>query len=286
MTEQMVSKLQKQIMEEMSVKPEIDAKEEVRVSVDFIKDYMRAHSFLKTLVLGISGGQDSTLLGRLAQIAVEELREETGDNEYKFIAMRLPHGEQADEDEAMEAIEWIQPDQVVRVNIKPSTDAAVKELEEAGVEITDFNKGNIKARQRMVVQYAVAGAYQGAVLGTDHSAEGVTGFFTKYGDGGTDINPLFRLNKRQGKALLQELDSPSKFYEKTPTADLEEDKPGLADEDKLGVSYDTIDDYLEGKEVSKEDAETIEKHYLTTQHKRNLPITVFDDFWKSQADAE
>jgi NAD+ synthase len=276
----MVSELQKQIVEEMAVTPEIDPKEEIRKSVDFIKDYMKAHSFLKSLVLGISGGQDSTLLGKLAQIAIEELREETGDPNFKFIAMRLPYGEQADEEEAMDAIEWMGADEVVRVDIKPAVDAAEEAIEAAGVTVSDFNKGNIKARERMVTQYAVAAAFKGAVLGTDHSAEGVTGFFTKYGDGGTDLNPLFRLNKRQGKALLKELGAPAVFYEKTPTADLESDNPGLADEDKLGVSYDVIDDYLEGKEVSEEDAKTIEKHYLSTQHKRHLPVTIFDDFWK------
>lgn len=276
----MVSELQKQICEEMEVKPEIDPKEEIRVSIDFIKEYLKKHSFLKSLVLGVSGGQDSTLLGRLTQLAIEELREETGNDDYQFIAMRLPYGEQADEEEAMQGIEWIKPDKVIRVNIKPAVDGAVQALNEAGVDISDFNKGNVKARERMVVQYAVASAHNGAVLGTDHSAEAVTGFFTKFGDGATDINPLFRLTKGQGKQLLKELGAPETFYKKTPTADLEDDNPGLADEEALGVSYEHIDAYLEGKEVPEDAKETIEKWYLSTQHKRNLPITIFDDFWK------
>lgn len=281
-----MSELREQILREMKVKPDIEPKEEIRRSIAFIKDYMRQHSFLKTLVLGISGGQDSTLLGKLAQMAMEELREETGDDEYTFIAMRLPYGEQADEAEAMEAVSWIEPDKTIRVNVKPATDGAVQSVAEAGVVISDFNKGNIKARERMIVQYAVAGAHKGAVLGTDHSAESVTGFFTKYGDGGTDINPLFRLSKRQGKALLEQLDAPSKFYEKVPTADLEDDNPGVADEMALGVTYNEIDDYLEGKEVSDDAAATIENHYLNTQHKRHLPITVFDDFWQMESGEE
>ncbi|MGZ7253967.1 NAD(+) synthase, partial [Streptococcus pyogenes] len=81
----------------------------------------------------------------------------------------------------------------------------VAQLEKAGVPISDFNKGNIKARQRMVTQYAIAGHYAGAVIVTDHAAENLTGFFTKFGDGGADLLPLFRLNKRQGKQLLAEL---------------------------------------------------------------------------------
>ncbi|GEL68185.1 ammonia-dependent NAD(+) synthetase [Marinilactibacillus psychrotolerans] len=275
-----MSELQKQIIEEMAVKPKIDPKEEIRKSVDLMKDYLKKHDFLKTLVLGISGGQDSSLLGKLAQIAMEELREETGNEEYAFIAMRLPYGEQADEEEAMAAIDWMKPDKVVRVDIKPTVDASEASIKAGGMEISDFNKGNIKARERMVIQYAVAAHHNGAVLGTDHSAESVTGFFTKFGDGGTDLNPLFRLSKGQGKALLKELNAPTKFYEKTPTADLESDRPGRSDEDALGVTYEEIDQYLAGKEVSEQAAQTIENWYLKTQHKRHLPVTIFDDFWR------
>ncbi|SIN96676.1 NAD+ synthase [Carnobacterium alterfunditum] len=275
-----MSKLKEQIIKEMRVDPSIDPKVEIQKSVDFLKDYLKKHLFLKTLVLGISGGQDSTLVGKLSQLAIIELREETGDNEYQFIAIRLPYGEQADEKDAMDAIEFIGADKIVKVNVKPSVDATVQTLEDGGISISDFVKGNIKARQRMIIQYAIAGSHNGAVVGTDHSAEAVTGFYTKFGDGGTDINPIFRLNKRQGKALLKELRAPKELYEKIPTADLEEDKPSLPDEKALGVTYDQIDDYLEGKEVPKEAAQKIESWFLKTNHKRHLPITIFDDFWK------
>lgn len=275
-----MSSLQKKIISEMHVQPEIDVDNEIRKSIDFIKNYMLKHPFLKSVVLGISGGQDSTLTGKLAQLAITELRNETSNSDYQFIAVRLPYGEQADEEDAMDAINFIGADKVLRVNIKPATDANSQTLEEIGVPISDFDKGNIKARERMIAQYAIAGAYQGTVLGTDHSAESVTGFYTKYGDGGTDINPIFRLNKRQGRALLEALQAPTHLYEKTPTADLEDNKPGLADEVALGVTYDDLDDYLEGKDVPTEVADKIEGWYLKTQHKRHLPITIFDDFWK------
>lgn len=275
-----MTELRKQIIEEMGVQPSIDPKIEIRKSVDFLKDYIKKYSFLKTLVLGISGGQDSTLVGKLSQLAMTELREETGDNEYQFIAVRLPYGEQADEKDAMDAIEFIGADKVVKVNVKPGVDATVQTLEDSSTTVSDFVKGNIKARQRMIIQYAIAGSHKGAVVGTDHSAESVTGFYTKFGDGGTDINPIFRLNKRQGKALLKELEAPKHLYEKIPTADLEEDKPSLPDEKALGVTYDQIDDYLEGKEVPAEAAQKIESWFVKTEHKRHLPITIFDDFWK------
>ena len=275
-----MAELKKQIIEEMRVQPSIDPKIEIRKSVDFIKEYLKKYSFIKTLVLGISGGQDSTLVGKLSQLAMTELREETGDNEYQFIAVRLPYGEQADEKDAMDAIEFIKADKIVKVNVKPGVDATVQTLEDSSTTVSDFVKGNIKARQRMIIQYAIAGSHKGAVVGTDHSAESVTGFYTKFGDGGTDINPIFRLNKRQGKALLKELEAPKHLYEKIPTADLEEDKPSLPDEKALGVTYDQIDDYLEGKEVPAEAAQKIESWFVKTEHKRHLPITIFDDFWK------
>ena len=275
-----MSTLQEKIIQEMGVKPTIDPKEEIRVSIDFMKEYLYKHPFLKTFVLGISGGQDSTLLGKLAQMAMEEMREETNDDAYQFIGMRLPYGVQFDEEDVDMAFDWIAPDKVLEVNIKPAVDALVDQFEQGNFSISDFNKGNIKARQRMIAQFAVAGDAKGVVLGSDHAAESITGFYTKFGDGAADIMPLFRLNKRQGVALLKELGSPAPLYEKVPTADLQDSKPGLSDEDELGVSYQDIDDYLEGKEVSEEAKAQIEKHYNNSRHKRHLPINVFDDFWK------
>lgn len=273
-------KLQEEIIKELGTKPTIDPKEEIRKSIEFLKAYLRKYPFLKTFVLGISGGQDSSLAGRLAQLTMEEMRQETDDDTYKFIAVRLPYGSQADEADAKRALDFINPDVSLSVNIKEAVDAEVAALEEAGVAISDFNKGNIKARQRMITQYAIAGERAGAVLGTDHAAENITGFFTKFGDGGADILPLFRLNKRQGKQLLKELNAPEKLYTKIPTADLEDGKPLIADEVALGVTYDEIDDYLEGREIPVDAQEKIEAWWNKTQHKRHLPISVFDDFWK------
>lgn len=268
--------LQKKIIEFEGTKPEIDVEEEIRRSVDFLKNYLLKNKFLKTLVLGISGGQDSTLAGKLSEMAMTELRAETGDQDYKFIAVRLPYGEQADESDAMQAIEWMGADVVSRVNIKDSVDAMVSAVEANGFNITDFNKGNIKARTRMIAQYAIAGDNKGVVVGTDHAAENITGFYTKYGDGAADVTPLFRLDKRQGRAMLEKLNAPKNLYEKTPTADLEEDRPSLPDEKALGVSYTDIDNYLEGRDIPEKSAEIIENWYKKTAHKRRTPYTVFD----------
>ena len=267
--------LQQEVIKRLRCKPEINVKEEIRLTINFLKDYLKKNDFLETLVLGISGGQDSTLCGKLCQMTVTELREETG-RDYKFIAVRLPYGTQFDEEDCNDALNFIQPDKVYTVNIKNAVDASVESLKAAGIAISDFAKGNEKARERMKVQYSIATMNKGIVVGTDHAAEAITGFYTKYGDGGVDIVPLYRLNKRQGKALLKELNCPEHLYLKKPTADLEEDRPALADEVALGVTYDNIDDYLEGQEVPEEAKKIIETHYIKSEHKRNMPVTIFD----------
>lgn len=274
-----MSPKQTEIINALKVKPIIDAQEEIRNSVDFLKQYLLTTG-LKGFVLGISGGQDSSLAGKLAQMAMIELREETGNQDYQFIAMRLPYGNQADESDAMAAIEYINPDKIMRVNIKDAVDATVIAVEDNQINISDFNRGNIKARQRMIAQYSVAGEFKAAVIGSDHAAEAVTGFYTKFGDGGADVTPLWRLDKRQGQALLVALGAPEHLYAKVPTADLEDDRPALPDEVALGVTYDEIDDYLEGHEVSDGSAKVIENWYIKTEHKRHLPITVKDQWWK------
>ena len=126
----------------------------------------------------------------------------------------MPYGVQVDEDDAQRALAFIKPDVSLVVNIKSCRWSGCGTAK-AGVTVSDFNKGNIKARQRMITQYAVAGENSGAVIGTDHAAENLTGFFTKFGDGGADILPLFRLNKRQGAALLAELGADKALYEKS-----------------------------------------------------------------------
>ncbi|QQJ54335.1 ammonia-dependent NAD(+) synthetase [Staphylococcus pseudintermedius] len=269
-----MSEMQAMIVEEMKVKPSIDSAETIKEMQHFIEQYLHAHTFVKTLVLGISGGQDSTLAGKLVQLAVENMRNASG-RDVQFIAVKLPYGVQKDADEVEDALNFIQPDRILTVNIKPAVDQSVQSLKEAGIALSDFHKGNEKARERMKVQYAIAANTSGIVVGTDHSAENITGFFTKHGDGAADIAPLFGLNKRQGRQLLQYLGAPAHLYEKVPTADLEDDKPQLPDEEALGVTYEAIDNYLEGKGVLPEDAAVIERHYVRNAHKRELAYTRF-----------
>ena len=272
------------IIAEMKVLPEINPEQEVNRRVSFIKTILKAANS-KTLVLGISGGVDSTTCGRLAQLAVNQLNQEEAQQDYQFIAVRLPYGEQQDEDEAQLSLRFIEPSHSVSVNIQAAADGAhsatLAAISSAGLDQgsaakQDFVKGNVKARCRMLVQYEIAGLYNGLVLGTDHSAENITGFYTKWGDGACDLAPLFGLSKRQVRQLAAHLGAPEQLVQKTPTADLECLEPQKADEAALGLSYDQIDDFLEAKNQDQDVEDKLVHIYLRTQHKREAIPTVYD----------
>jgi len=273
---------QNDIVAEMRVLPDIDVEYEIRRRVDFIK-YQLELSGQKTLVLGISGGIDSCTCGRLAQLAIDELNQVASD--YRFIAVRLPYATQTDEADAQQALDFIQPSHSLTVNVQPGTDAihqsvmnalGTERLDNLSENVQDFAKGNVKARMRMIAQYEIAGLLGALVLGTDHSAENVTGFYTKYGDGACDLIPLFGLNKRQIRQVAAQLGTPQGIITKAPTADLETLSPSKPDEVALGLSYDQIDDFLEGKKIDSVAEQRIIHIFLTTAHKRQPIATVYD----------
>lgn len=252
---------------------------EVGRRVLFLKDYLK-RSTCQSYVLGISGGIDSTVCGMLAQKACAALRSEG--YQCRFIAVRLPYGEQRDEMEAQLALTTIGADELRTINIADATDAIIFQQFSAApfsgwapetLTKIDFVKGNVKARQRMVAQYAIAGETNGLVIGTDHAAEALMGFFTKFGDGACDITPLTGLNKRRVRELARCMGVPEDLVMKVPTADLEDLDPGKPDEQAYGVSYDVIDDYLEGKKIASEYEKLIIDQYIKTQHKRMPPVS-------------
>lgn len=265
---------QRHIIESLGVADVFDVQHEAERRVQFLADYLSGTT-LRTFVLGISGGVDSLTGGLLAQRAANLLRQ--GGYDARFIAMRLPYGQQHDEADAKAGIDVIQPDHCMVVNVQAASDAMMAGLVQGGLTFfspaqQDFVLGNIKARQRMIAQFAVAGAQAGLVLGTDHAAEALVGFFTKFGDGAADIMPLHGLNKRRVRALAQYLGAPDHLVNKVPTADLESMTPMRADEDAFGVTYADIDDFLEGKPISAEACDIILKHWRVSGHKRALPV--------------
>lgn len=269
-----VDAAQREIIAALRVAPVFDAAAEIERRTAFLADYLRGTG-LRALVLGISGGVDSLTAGCLAQRAVEKLRAEGYGA--TFIAMRLPYGVQKDEHEAQASLAVIRPDRILTVDIRPAADGMLAALKKGDLAFRDaahedFVLGNIKARQRMIAQFAVAGTHDGIVIGTDHAAEALMGFFTKFGDGAADVTPLSGLNKRRVRALAQRLGAPDALVFKVPTADLESLVPGKPDEDAFGVSYEQIDDFLEGKPVAAAAREIILATHRKSAHKRALPV--------------
>lgn len=137
----------------------------------------------------------------------------------------------------------------------------------------DFNEtngqladANLRARLRMSTLYTIATNYNYLVTGTDNVSEWYTGYFTKYGDGGVDIQPIIDFTKGEVREIASYLGVPEDIIYKQPSADLWE---GQTDEAEMGTSYDVIDAFLKGESVPKKDRELIEQMHKRTMHKRS-----------------
>lgn len=262
--------LQQQIIAELGVKPTINVEQEVRKRVDFLKSYVK-DSGTSGLLIAISGGLDSAVAAGLCKRATDELTEELG-REFKTLGLFQPYGEQSDIEHSYETAKAFDLKYTLETNIEEAVNEVALEVEHAlknvGVNqhMSIPGKGNVKARMRMVMQYAISFEQNLLVVGTDHASEAITGFYTKWGDGAVDITPLSTLNKRQIRQLGAYLGVPQSVLDKAPTAGLWE---GQTDEKELGISYEDNSDYLEGKEIRPEVREKLESYYRKTAHKRN-----------------
>jgi len=262
--------LQQEIIARLGVKPVIDVDEEIRRRVDFLKEYVK-NSGTTGLLIAISGGVDSAVVAGLCKRATDELSAETG-RDYMTLGVFQPYGVQSDIEHSYEVARALGLKHTIETNIEDAVNEIALEVEHGfksmGIprHISKEGKGNVKARTRMVVQYALAFDLNLLVAGTDHASEAITGFYTKWGDGAVDITPLSSLNKRQIYRIAEALGVPESVIRKVPTAGLWE---GQTDEKELGISYDDNSDYLEGKEVDPAVREKLEKHYRKTEHKRS-----------------
>lgn len=262
--------LQQEIIARLGVKPVIDVAEEVRKRVDFLKEYIQK-SGVTGLLIAISGGIDSAVAAGLCKMATDELSKETG-RDYMTLGVYQPYGQQEDIEHSYEVAKAFNLKHTVETNIEDAVNEIALETEYAFKamnihrHISIPGKGNVKARTRMVVQYALAFDLNLLVVGTDHASEAITGFYTKWGDGAVDVTPLSSLNKRQVRQLAAHIGVPQSILDKVPTAGLWE---GQTDEKELGITYDENSDYLEGKDVSPAAREKLEKQYLKTEHKRS-----------------
>lgn len=266
--------LQEEIIAALGVKPVIDEETEVRKRVDFLKAHVK-EAGATGLLIAISGGIDSAVAAGLCKQATDELSAETG-REYMTLGVFQPYGTQEDIEHSYAVARAFDLKHTAETNIEDAVGEIALEAEQGLKQIGLYRhlspqgKGNVKARTRMVMQYALAFELKLLVVGTDHASEAVTGFYTKWGDGAVDLAPLSTLNKRQVRRLARYLGVPQAILDKAPTAGLWE---GQTDEGELGITYEENSDYLEGKEISPEAQKRLESFYKRTAHKRS-PIPV------------
>jgi NAD+ synthase len=242
-------------------------------TVATLAQFLRAHveaAGATGVVLGLSGGIDSALAARLARDALGAAR---------VLGVLLPDAAYPSALRAeTEAYARSLGVEIRVVEIEPLEAAfhrVLPEVEEAAAW------GNVKARLRMIVLYAVARERRALVLGTGNKSELLLGYFTKYGDGGVDLLPLGDLYKTQVQSLAASLDLPAPIRDRPPTAGL---WPGQTDEGELGRPYAVLDAVLCGLEqllppeeiarrtgLARPDVAAIEARVLAHRHKRRLP---------------
>ena len=235
---------------------------ELEKRVAFIRGVLR-DSRARGIVFGNSGGKDSALVGILCKAAC--------DNTVGIImpcASRRNYG--MDRDDGMEVAEQFNIETRV-VDLTPVREAELAALE--GVtELTDMAVANIAPRLRMVTLYAIAHAEGRIVAGTGNASEAYVGYFTKWGDGAHDFNPIADLTVTEIYEFLEYLHAPRAIIEKAPSAGLFE---GQTDEAEMGITYAAIDAYISGRPVSDHDRAVIERMHANSEHKRE-PIARYE----------
>lgn len=237
-----------------------DYAQELEERVEFIKNLL-SQSGAKGIVFGNSGGKDSALVGILCKKACDDV-----------LGVMMPcqskrnYGE--DMQDAMAVAEKFSID-IVTVDL-----TAVKEAEMNAVgkvlEPTAQAQANIAPRLRMTTLYTIAQSRNALVAGTGNKSEGFMGYFTKWGDGAYDFNPIADLTVTEIYEFLTFLEAPENIIKKAPSAGLFE---GQTDESEMGVTYADIDKYIAGEEVDEKAKAIIERYHRVSEHKRRMPVT-------------
>lgn len=243
-------------------------------TVDTITAFLKHHvqeSGVEGVIAGLSGGLDSAVVTKLC---VDSLGRD------KVLNVFLPDKTTSKEDwNDVRLISKKFGTSLKTIDISPIVEIYFNLLKTGKRKLL---LGNIKARVRMTVLYHLAGLTHSLVIGTGNKSELLTGYFTKYGDGGTDILPLGDLYKTQVKLLARKIGIPKKLIEKVPTAGLWK---GQTDEEELGIGYDDLDKILRGIELRYSAMEIrertgfqlnkivkVERMVINSVHKRKMPL--------------
>lgn len=233
--------------------------DELKKRVAFIQN-MLVKTDTDGIVFGNSGGKDSALVGILCKKACNNT-----------LGLIMPCGSKRNFESDME--------DALKVADKFSIETKVFDLSilrsglidilKPEISISDTASANIAPRLRMTTLYAVAASRNSLVAGTDNRSEWHMGYFTKWGDGAYDFNPIVDLTVTEIYEFLEFIGVPASIIDKAPSAGLFE---GQTDEDEMGVSYKSIDDFLLYGKVSDTDKAKIERFHKTSSHKRRLPL--------------
>ena len=233
-----------------------DYKLETEKRVAFLREKL-ADSGCKGFVFGNSGGKDSALVGILCKMACENT-----------LGVLLPcattQNYGSDTDDALRLAEQFGIESRT-VDLTAVREAETAALAASGTELNNSAVSNIAPRLRMATLYAIAAAESRLVVGTGNRSEIYLGYFTKWGDGAADVNPIADLSVTEIFEFLDWLDAPVTIRKKAPSAGLFE---GQTDEKEMGVTYAAVDRYMDGGEVSEAERAVIDRLHRISEHKR------------------
>jgi len=235
-----------------------DYKQETTKRVEFIKKQLE-ESGASGIVFGNSGGKDSVLVGILCKMACPDT-----------VGLIMPCTSKCNYGEDMTdalMISSLYRIESRKVDLTKTADALKKSLYEAA-DITTAAESNIAPRLRMAALYAIAATENRLVAGTGNKSERHMGYFTKWGDGAFDFNPIADLTVTEIFKFLIHLDVPKRIVDKVPSAGLYD---GQTDEGEMGITYKAIDEYLQSGKCTADDMEKIANYHKISAHKRNPP---------------
>lgn len=239
----------------------MDVKKEVQARVEFIKQKL-AESGARGIVFGNSGGKDSALVGILCKMACDNT-----------LAVILPcHSKlnyTTDKEDGLALSKKFDIETRV-VDLTSTRMALVEELQKV-TTLNDMALVNIAPRLRMTTLYGIGASEGRLVAGTGNRSERFVGYFTKWGDGGCDFNPISDLTVGQVYEMLEYLGCPREIIDKAPSASLYD---GQTDEKDMGFSYAKLDEYILNRKTVKpydEQTQKMERMHQNTKHKRQMP---------------